>query len=67
MADNLAAELMSRDPLLLTKDDIKIIVEEYRKSRKNFNAGNMFAGSTKKKSPAQKQVESLANKLDIKL
>ena len=67
MTDNLVQELMARDPLELTKEDIDKIIEEFRKSRKNFNAGNLYVGATKKLSPAQAQVKSLADKLDVKL
>lgn len=58
-------ELFSRDPLLLTREDITSIIEEMRKSRHAFNAGNMRAGSTKPKSAAAKQVASLG--LDLKI
>jgi hypothetical protein len=59
------AELFARDPLKLTKDDIRSIVEEMRKSRHAFNAGNANAGSTKPKTEKQKQIASLAEKLKI--
>lgn len=61
------AELFSRDPLKLTDADIRTIVEEMRKSRHAFNAGNAKAGSTKPKTEKQKQVAALADKLQIKI
>jgi hypothetical protein len=61
------AELMARDPLQLTKENIDAIIAEMRKSRHQFNAGNMTAGSTKPKTEKQKQVLALADKLKISL
>lgn len=61
------AELFARDPLELTKDDIRSIIEEMRKSRHAFNAGNAKAGSTKPKTEKQKAIASLAEKMNIKL
>jgi hypothetical protein len=60
------AELFARDPLNLTDDDIRSIVEEMRKSRHAFNAGNAKAGSTKPKTEKQK-ISSLAEKMNINL
>lgn len=59
------AELFARDPLELTDDDIRSIIEEMRKSRHAFNAGNAMAGSTKPKTEKQKQIASIAEKLKI--
>lgn len=59
------AELFARDPLLLTRDDIRSIIEEMRKSRHAFNAGNAKAGSTKPKTEKQKQISALSEKLNI--
>jgi hypothetical protein len=59
------AELFSRDPLKLTRDDIQSIIEEMRKSRHAFNAGNAKAGSTKPKTEKQKTIASLAEKMKI--
>jgi hypothetical protein len=59
------AELFSRDPLKLTDDNIRSIIEEMRKSRHAFNAGNAKAGSTKPKTEKQKAIASLADKLNI--
>jgi hypothetical protein len=61
------AELFARDPLQLTKDDIRTIIEEMRKSRHAFNAGNMKAGSTKPPTEKQKAISSLAEKLNISI
>jgi hypothetical protein len=61
------ATLFARDPLQLTKTDIRTIVEEMRKSRHAFNAGNAKAGSTKPKTEKQKAIASLAEKMQIKL
>ena len=59
------AELFSRDPLSLTNDDISLIITEMRKSRNNFNAGNMKAGNTKPKTEKQQQISTLSSKLGI--
>lgn len=61
------AQLFARDPLKLTDDDIKSIIEEMRKSRHAFNAGNAKAGSTKPKTEKQKAIASLAEKLSISI
>lgn len=61
------AELFARDPLDLSKQDINLIIEEMRKSRHAFNAGNMSAGSTKPKTERQKKVVELKEKFNINL
>lgn len=61
------ATLFARDPLSLTRDDISTIVAEFRKSRHQFTLGDMKAGSTKPLTPKQKEVKSLADKLNITL
>lgn len=58
-------ELFSRDPLNLTKEDIRSIIEEMRKSRHAFNAGNAKAGSTKPQTEKQKTIANLAEKMKI--
>lgn len=65
MAD--IAELFARDPLSLTRADITAIIEEMRKSRHAFNAGNAKAGSTKPKTEQQKQILDLGKKLGINI
>lgn len=60
-------ELFSRDPLKLTKADIATIVDEMRKSRHQFNAGNLKAGSTKPKTEKQKAISTLAESMKIDL
>ena len=59
-------EIMAEDPLKMTQEDISEIIAEMRKSRKNFVAGNLRAGSTKPKTEKQKQAIGLAAKLDLK-
>ena len=61
------ATLFSRDPLSLTQADIFLIVDEMRKSRHSFNAGNMRAGSTKPKTEKQKALSDLASSLSISI
>lgn len=61
------AELFARDPLKLTDEDIHSIIEEMRKSRHAFNAGNAKAGSTKPKTEKQKQIASLAEAMKINI
>lgn len=60
-------ELFDRDPLQLSEQDFKLIIEEHRKNRHAFNLGNLKAGSTKPKTEKQKQVEALSDKLDISI
>lgn len=59
--------LFARNPLDLTRTDISTIIEAFRKSRHQFSLGNVRAGSTKPLTDKQKQIKSLADKLDIKL
>lgn len=59
--------LFARNPLDLTRADISSIIEAFRKSRHQFNLGNVRAGSTKPLTEKQQQIKSLADKLDIKL
>jgi hypothetical protein len=59
------ATLFARDPLSLTQTDISTIVDEMRKSRHAFNAGNMKAGSTKPKTEKQKSLAALAANISI--
>lgn len=59
--------LFARNPLDLTREDISTIIEAFRKSRHQFSLGNVRAGSTKPLTEKQKQIKSLADKLDIRL
>jgi len=59
--------LFARNPLDLTQEDITTIIDAFRKARHQFSLGNVKAGSTKPLTEKQKQVASLASKLDIKL
>lgn len=61
------AELFARDPLSHSDKDIDTIVAEFRKMRNQYALGNSMAGSTKPKTPKQKQAASLAERLDLKL
>lgn len=61
------ATLFARDPLTLTQPELTLIVEEMRKSRGAFNAGNRKAGSTKPKTEKQKQMSELLGGLSIDL
>jgi len=61
------AELMRRDPLLLSREDISTIVRVMRESRGRFNAGNVKAGSTKPKTEKEKANIALAEKLNLKI
>lgn len=44
-------ELMSADPMKMTKEDIKQIIHFYRERRAQFNLGNITAGNVKPPSP----------------
>ena len=56
-------ELMHRDPLELTNDDLDTIISAYREARKNFINGDVTAGSGKPKSKAAKDREELKKNL----
>lgn len=61
-------ELFDKDPLQLTKPDIRRIVERLREARGQFNAGNASAGKVKapKVSAAKKaEAESFLKDLGI--
>ncbi len=57
---NTIAELMARDPLQHTKEDVRLIVEEHRKARHLYNAAPK-AASAKAAKP------SVAEKAGVKL
>lgn len=61
------AELFARDPLKLSDQDLRVIIERFRAARGQFNLGNMKAGSTKPKTEKQKKVEEVASKLNFDL
>ena len=61
------ATLFARDPLSLTQADISTIVDEMRKSRHAFNAGNIRAGNTKPKTEKQKTLAALSAGLSISI
>lgn len=65
MAD--IAELFARDPLELGEQDIDLIIGKFREMRGQYNLGSAMAGSTKAKTPKQKQVADLASKLTLNL
>lgn len=53
------AELFARDPMKLTKDDLKVIVARYREARAQFNLGITQAGNTKKIKQAGPKITNL--------
>jgi len=59
------ADIFARDPLGYTKEggELRIIIEEMRKRRGQFNLGNMKAGSMKPVSAEKKQILSIADKI----
>lgn len=54
-------EIFATDPLNLTKSDISAVVEYFRKSRGQFNLGDMKAGAT---SAAARKKQSAIAELD---
>ena len=59
-------ELFARDPLELTKSDIREIVKVYRENRVKFQLGNMSAGKAPaKKTPTQAAAQAVTGKLDL--
>lgn len=63
------SELFARNPLSFTKEggEVATIIAEMRKKRAQFNLGNKTAGSTKPLTGKQKEVLSLADKLNLDL
>lgn len=61
------AELFARDPMKLSEQDIEGIISYFRKSRAQFNLGNMQAGSTKPKTEKQKQADQLGKNFELDL
>ena len=60
------AELFSRDPLKVTREEItEIMVVEFRKKRAQFNIGAQQAGSTKKLSESAKAAVKAAGDIEI--
>ena len=59
------SELFSRDPLTFTKEggEVRQIIEAMRAKRKQFNLGNMKAGSTKPLSEKAKAVLSVKDSI----
>lgn len=60
-------ELFARDPLELTREDLREIVEKFRQSRAQFNLGHKAAGSTKPPTEKQRRVSEAAAKLNFDL
>lgn len=64
-------EIFATDPLNLTKNDISTVVEYFRKSRGQFNLGNMKAGATnataKKKQSAIAELDKLMGNTTLDL
>lgn len=60
------AELFTRDPLSLTRENIDEIIAHYRTARANFNLGEKQAGSTKKLKAGPKVEIKDAPKKDLK-
>lgn len=65
------AELMERDPLSLTDQDLDRIITKLRQQRGKFRAGNMKAGTPQKKKTATQlnaeKAEKLVGNLDLDL
>lgn len=55
------SELFSRDPLQLTKEDRKPIIERYRQARSQFNLGVKSAGATKKIKGSEPKITDLTD------
>lgn len=64
MSDTPLSELMHRDPLSLSDQNLDVIIGALRKSRVNFVNGDAKAGSMKPKSAAAKKREELSKELD---
>lgn len=71
LSDDTIAELMARDPLKLTEQNIDAIITDLRSKRHKFLAGNIKAGTpVKKKTAAQKKAEAaekLVGNIDLDL
>lgn len=59
-------ELYSRDPLLLTRDDIRALITDLRGRHAQYNLGNMKAGkATRTTKPSKLESLGLNLKLDL--
>lgn len=60
------AEIFARSPDDCTDDDMRAIIAAFRERRKQFNLGNMAAGSTKATTAKAKESISATGKLDLR-
>lgn len=61
------AQLFAMDPLGYSAQDLDRIVAEFRDKRKQFNLGNLQAGSTKPKSAKAEASLELGKRLGLNL
>lgn len=61
------AELFALDPLKYSEQDLDRIIAEFRDKRKQFNLGNLQAGSTKPKSAKAEASLELGKRLGLNL
>lgn len=59
-------ELMGRDPLKCSDQDIDEIVRVFRERRKQFDRGNLIAGRTKPVTAKTAESMKAVGKLDLK-
>lgn len=61
-------ELMDRDPLEYSDQDINAIIAWHRENRHRYNSGDMKAGTTTSRTPKALQgAEELKDALEVKL
>lgn len=61
------AEIMARDPLQCSDQDISLVIAEFRSKKHLFTQGNLMAGRTKpvKLTKEQEAAKELVGKLDL--
>ena len=59
-------EFFARDPLKLTRSDIKEMIEAYRSARRAFNLGGKQAGATKKLTKKETEVDKISSTISLK-
>lgn len=61
------SEVLAKDPLHLTRENIDDVIEYYRGLRTRFIAGDKNAGAPKKLTDKERAAQKLSINLDLKL
>lgn len=60
-------DLFAKDPLTYTDQDLRSVIEEMRKKRHQFNAGNLKGGSMKPLTEKQKATAAAVGDVELDL